>query len=586
MLPGRQQLASFLDALFLDGDLVELRPIETWEDKPTGRREARMLGREYKYPIQIVEDYDRLLRLNMQERANVFFGVCPRVGMGGTKDHVRFVRCLWADLDNCTPAEAHHRIEQAEFVTPTICVSSGTGVHLYWRLAEAFEIRTEADRRRVEQATVAIAEALQGDHVQDVARILRLPGFANVKDVRNGQPPTYCTLHMVNDVRYDLGEIEEYLPTEAIQVATATTESPADSGQPVTPQAAGRAIASLYEPAEDRSARDLRVVCELIESGAGRDAIWNLVRDTSKFAERGERYFDSTYKAAAGRFRLGGDRLKTPAMWRMIGEVMADPDYGCGLEPISTTYPELDEALGGGLRPQMTYVLAGRTGSGKSMLALNIATRASLGRPTLICKLEESLTEAAWRIHAMSAQQPLADLLDGRASGAAFDAAALDLAEYQLRLSNERSLESIVNTIKLHAAQGGGLVVIDQLSMIQAGEGSVYELATYKSNRIREAALASDVPILVVAQLNRAGKNKGKADPVSAGDIAGSGSIEDDAAGVILIQGAELTGIDRSCYTMSVHTGKSRYGRGATGDAPIKLWWYPECCRVDAASYL
>jgi hypothetical protein len=63
MLPGRQQLASFLDALFIDGDLVELRPIETWEDKPTGRREARMLGREYKYPIQLVEDYDRLLRL-------------------------------------------------------------------------------------------------------------------------------------------------------------------------------------------------------------------------------------------------------------------------------------------------------------------------------------------------------------------------------------------------------------------------------------------------------------------------------------------------------------------------------------------
>lgn len=76
-----------------------------------------------------------------EERANLFFGVCPRPRKGCERAwHIRTVPALWADIDHCTPDEAVQRCEKAGLPRPSIIVNSGHGVHLYWLLVEPYVI--------------------------------------------------------------------------------------------------------------------------------------------------------------------------------------------------------------------------------------------------------------------------------------------------------------------------------------------------------------------------------------------------------------------------------------------------------------
>ena len=71
------------------------------------------------------------------------------------------------------------------------------------------------------------------------------------------------------------------------------------------------------------------------------------------------------------------DTLPAPPApsWATPAELASAPTYRRGLPPVPTTYGDLDRVLGGGLRPECVYVLAGRTGSAKSTLAANIIAR-------------------------------------------------------------------------------------------------------------------------------------------------------------------------------------------------------------------
>jgi transcriptional regulator with XRE-family HTH domain len=94
-----------------------------------------MLSREA--PLQ------SLLTISENHRANLFYGVCPRFGPNGQFDlswQIRTFRVLWADLDHCMVENALKRGQDAGLPRPSIVVSSGNGIHLYWVLAEPFLI--------------------------------------------------------------------------------------------------------------------------------------------------------------------------------------------------------------------------------------------------------------------------------------------------------------------------------------------------------------------------------------------------------------------------------------------------------------
>jgi KaiC/GvpD/RAD55 family RecA-like ATPase len=277
--------------------------------------------------------------------------------------------------------------------------------------------------------------------------------------------------------------------------------------------------------------------------------------------------------------------------WYTIGEVGALPEYRAGLPAISSTYCALDDALGGGFRPKMTYAVGGRTGAAKSTLATNLARRIALnGVSTLILKLEEPIIEAAWRLHAAASGVPLRALLDADTAGywnELLDGWAL-LRELPLRLSDVRDLNGIESLCARHAADGGKLAIVDQMSLVETpGIDGPYERAATISARLRRIALRCNLAIIVVCQVNRPAAKTTK-DRLTCHDLRDSGTIENDSAAVVLIDRARDDGgpqFGERCLTLEVLVGKSRYGRVTRpDDPPIELIWWPRICRIENAA--
>lgn len=123
----------------------------------------------------------------LAKHSHVYFGVCPRNRREGTKDAVRLASCLWADVDaKLFPggkAEALKRLREFP-LPPTVIVDSGHGYHAYWRFKEPEQITGPEDVARVEANLKALAQALKADpSAAELARILRLPGTQNLKDL-------------------------------------------------------------------------------------------------------------------------------------------------------------------------------------------------------------------------------------------------------------------------------------------------------------------------------------------------------------------------------------------------------------------
>lgn len=123
---------------------------------------------------------------------DVYYGVLPRTGRGGTADHVvDAVNVVWADIDaKAMPGErgiidgkqeAWIRLTRMD-TPPTIIVDSGNGYHGYWMLREPIAWR------QAEAIMRGIADEIGADRVYDKPRILRVPGTHNHKDPENPIP--------------------------------------------------------------------------------------------------------------------------------------------------------------------------------------------------------------------------------------------------------------------------------------------------------------------------------------------------------------------------------------------------------------
>jgi len=117
---------------------------------------------------------------------NKCFGVNPRTTRGSATKDVALARCLFVDVDHVDVEEAERRIADADLPKPNALVSSGGGIHAYWRLVEPMtDLDTWRDRQK------ALISAVDGDHVvHDPPRIMRLPGTLNHKY----DPPRLCKL--------------------------------------------------------------------------------------------------------------------------------------------------------------------------------------------------------------------------------------------------------------------------------------------------------------------------------------------------------------------------------------------------------
>jgi hypothetical protein len=210
-MPAAMTTREFLAARFAalgPGETIEIRPIHATSGRHHPRAFARTVDEALTAIAAIPEGFE------------VYYGVNPRTGRDGTKEGVAWLTCLYADADDKhfgnDPQASYDAIMAFELI-PTGIVRSGHGWQPYWELTEWLE-NTPANRDRIESMQRRLYLRLGGlDSVQDISRILRVPGTQNWKHPT--EPLSVSVAHW-SDRTYALAQFEPLLPPVVGQEVT------------------------------------------------------------------------------------------------------------------------------------------------------------------------------------------------------------------------------------------------------------------------------------------------------------------------------------------------------------------------------
>jgi hypothetical protein len=303
----------FLQALFDPDDLLVIRLIESWT--VFGKKETRHVLSRHLHPGQLTGAlWQQLLERAERERANLFFGACPRTRAKADKGtDIRIVRALWDDLDDVAPEDAKIQLSKAGLPDLSISINSGHGAHAYWLLADPYVIndypaglvngkRALSPKAQKIQAIVqGIAGLADADHTFDLPRLMRLPGTFNRKNERNGVAPAPCELVECHpERRYPLTDFERFaLPAPSASPQADNNANPGAGWPHWYDSILEPLFADCLHPYDnDRSRADFRLCCEAIRKGVPKDAIKERLLNIGKSAERGEAYFTGTWQNA------------------------------------------------------------------------------------------------------------------------------------------------------------------------------------------------------------------------------------------------------------------------------------------------
>ena len=240
---------------------------------------------------------------------------------------------------------------------------------------------------------------------------------------------------------------------------------------------------------------------------------------------------------------------------------------------VLTGFTDLDR-LTTGLYPGTLNILAGRTGTGKTALALNIVEHAALSGdaplPVAVFSLEMSGQEVMIRLLSSMAR------IDGRELRTGW----LEESEWQ-RISREfmprinqaplfvddssnlTPTELRARCRALNRESALGLVVVDYLQLMHVpGMTDRTREVTRITRELKALARELEAPVLALSQLNRSADIRSDEVPRLA-HLRESGSIEQDADTVMLIQRPE----DDNTGEVKLHIRKQR--NGPTGMVPL-----------------
>ena len=150
-------------------------------------------------------------------------------------DNVEYLKSLYLDLDcgeskpyadQFTAIKALQEFcRQFKFSKPSAIINSGRGVHVYWMLDRSYS-REEWLPIAEKFKAACITGGLEIDKAvpADAARILRVPGTHNYKDI----PPRNVEVFSALDISYDLRRLGDSLPETLIPVVNIRTYSEED----------------------------------------------------------------------------------------------------------------------------------------------------------------------------------------------------------------------------------------------------------------------------------------------------------------------------------------------------------------------
>ncbi|OOE15143.1 damage-inducible protein [Stutzerimonas degradans] len=208
--------------------------------------------------------------------------------------------------------------------------------------------------------------------------------------------------------------------------------------------------------------------------------------------------------------------------------------------------PDLDQIIRG-LRPGNLAVIAGRPGTGKTVLGVGLADQIAVrkGGSALIFSLEMGQAELAKRsLSAMSGvSQGLIEsgaALKDPAAIAAITAAVDRMSRADVRICDREALTfaRICSIARFqHRAKPLDVIVIDYLGLIASDPSGRHQNRNQELGAISRGlkALAKElqIPIVALAQLNRSIETRGDAKPKMS-DLRDSGEIEQDADMIIM----------------------------------------------------
>lgn len=244
-----------------------------------------------------------------------------------------------------------------------------------------------------------------------------------------------------------------------------------------------------------------------------------------------------------------------PVAWRDIlpATLKSIDDDGQGVVPagaIPTGIADLDRILGGGYRPGQLVIVAGRTGIGKTVHALDVARAAAFNRnpddrkPIAVWSLEMSQDELARRLLSAQARVPLDVLNSGKLAEEDWVrihryASETEDAPLFLDTSVNLTVADIrARAIRIKRQHGLGCIVVDYLQLLTPAKGSGregrQEQVAAMSRGLKLLAKELDVPVIAVSQLNRGPETRADKRPTKA-DLRESGAVENDANVIVLI---------------------------------------------------
>lgn len=203
---------------------------------------------------------------------------------------------------------------------------------------------------------------------------------------------------------------------------------------------------------------------------------------------------------------------------------------------ISSGFQMFDK-MSGQLRPGNMIILAARPSSGKTAYAGNIAIEtAKLGNKVLFFSLEQSRLELSLRFLAYQSHidtNLMRDkTLDDVQREMVMDAAA-ELSKLPVMIDDRSGITAQQIAAKARLTQrkfGVDLIIVDYLQFVEPSskkENREQQIATI-SRQLKNMAKQLGVPVIVLAQLNRAAVARTNKTPILS-DLRESGSIEQDA---------------------------------------------------------
>lgn len=236
----------------------------------------------------------------------------------------------------------------------------------------------------------------------------------------------------------------------------------------------------------------------------------------------------------------GGAQLSDLCTPDLLAEILDGAEKG-----ISTGLGALDDVIGGLVAGQLVIV-AGRPGSGKSVLGVDVARATALKRgiPAAIFSLEMSRKELLQRILAAECTISLTRIrrgdlrYDERARLTAkwdeIRQAPLHIFDVPTGVSDLATLRAVAR--RTQQRHGLAVVAVDYLQLVR-GPGryaSRREEVDEVSRNLKNLAGELELPVLAAAQLNRGPESRTDKRP-QLSDLRESGSIEADADIVIAI---------------------------------------------------